>query len=311
MEVLYPALCGPGCAQGHDRGLRALVATARRCRRCAASAPRPPGAARTGRLAGRARLHARGDGSHRRVLEAGVARAGGEFELVLANAAHIKQRARAQDRRQRRHVDRRSARARPDPRQLRAAAGRSRSCATSPARASNSCASVAQHSQRIQKMLEDANLKLGSVVSDILGKSGRAMLDAIVAGRAIPSAWPRASPARQGKPRRAARSAARAHHRASPLHAEAAPRPDRGAGSAIGDIEKEVGLGLDPFRHVGTDDDAGRQRRRGAGHGGGDRRRHVALPHGGPPDSSGPACARATTRAPASAAAPGCAVAGG
>ena len=38
---------------------------------------------------------------------------------------------------------------------------------------------VSQHSLRIQKVLEDANLKLGSVLSDVLGKSGRAMLDAI------------------------------------------------------------------------------------------------------------------------------------
>src|SRR6187397_1631110 len=33
---------------------------------------------------------------------------------------------------------------------------------------------VSQHSLRIQKVLEDANLKLGSVLSDVLGKSGRA-----------------------------------------------------------------------------------------------------------------------------------------
>lgn len=35
---------------------------------------------------------------------------------------------------------------------------------------------------RIAKILEDANIKLGSVASDILGVSGRAMLDALVAG---------------------------------------------------------------------------------------------------------------------------------
>jgi transposase len=34
---------------------------------------------------------------------------------------------------------------------------------------------ISQHSSRIQKVLEDANLKLGSVLSDILGKSGRAI----------------------------------------------------------------------------------------------------------------------------------------
>ena len=45
---------------------------------------------------------------------------------------------------------------------------------------------VSQHSLRIQKVLEDANLKLGSVLSDVPGKSGRAMLDAIVAGEVDP-----------------------------------------------------------------------------------------------------------------------------
>ncbi len=45
---------------------------------------------------------------------------------------------------------------------------------------------IAQHSLRIQKVLEDANLKLGSVLSDVLGRSGRAMLEAIVAGETRP-----------------------------------------------------------------------------------------------------------------------------
>jgi transposase len=45
---------------------------------------------------------------------------------------------------------------------------------------------VAQHSLRIQKTLEDANIKLASVISDVLGKSGRAMLDALVAGEVDP-----------------------------------------------------------------------------------------------------------------------------
>src|SRR5204862_2628326 len=37
----------------------------------------------------------------------------------------------------------------------------------------------AQHVQRIQKTLEDANVKIASVVSDITGVSGRAILRAI------------------------------------------------------------------------------------------------------------------------------------
>ena len=39
---------------------------------------------------------------------------------------------------------------------------------------------------RIQKVLEDANIKLGSVASDVLGVSGRDMLRALIAGRDDP-----------------------------------------------------------------------------------------------------------------------------
>jgi transposase len=39
---------------------------------------------------------------------------------------------------------------------------------------------------RIQKLLEDANIKLASVASDVLGKSGRDMLEAIVRGQDDP-----------------------------------------------------------------------------------------------------------------------------
>lgn len=40
----------------------------------------------------------------------------------------------------------------------------------------------ARESNRVQKLLEDTNIKLASVASDVLGKSGRAMLRAIIAG---------------------------------------------------------------------------------------------------------------------------------
>jgi transposase len=45
---------------------------------------------------------------------------------------------------------------------------------------------ISQHSLRIQKVLEDANIKLGSVLSDVLGTSGRAMLTAIINGQDDP-----------------------------------------------------------------------------------------------------------------------------
>ncbi len=42
------------------------------------------------------------------------------------------------------------------------------------------------HTQRIQKTLEDANIKLDSVISDILGLSGRRMIEALIAGQTDP-----------------------------------------------------------------------------------------------------------------------------
>lgn len=46
----------------------------------------------------------------------------------------------------------------------------------------------AREANRIQKVLEGANIKLASVISDVLGVSGRAMLTAIVAGTEEPRA---------------------------------------------------------------------------------------------------------------------------
>jgi len=42
---------------------------------------------------------------------------------------------------------------------------------------------IVQHKQRIQKVLEDANVKLASVVSDVFGESGRRMLKALIGGQ--------------------------------------------------------------------------------------------------------------------------------
>lgn len=45
----------------------------------------------------------------------------------------------------------------------------------------------AKESQRIQKLLEDAGIKLDSVVSDVLGKSARQMLEALIGGTRDPN----------------------------------------------------------------------------------------------------------------------------
>ena len=46
---------------------------------------------------------------------------------------------------------------------------------------------AASHIQRVQKTLEDANIKLDSVISDIMGKSARAMIEAMIAGETNPT----------------------------------------------------------------------------------------------------------------------------
>ena len=45
---------------------------------------------------------------------------------------------------------------------------------------------IGQHTQRVQRVLEDANVKMSSVLTDIQGVSGRRILDAIVAGEDDP-----------------------------------------------------------------------------------------------------------------------------
>jgi transposase len=64
-----------------------------------------------------------------------------------------------------------------------------------------------REAQRLHKALEDSNVKLDCVASDLLGKSGRAMLDALVQARPIPRSWP-TSP-RAGCARRSRRCAKR------------------------------------------------------------------------------------------------------
>jgi len=55
---------------------------------------------------------------------------------------------------------------------------------------------AASHIQRVQKTLEDANIKLDSVISDIMGKSARAMIEAMIAGETNPAKLARLGSAR-------------------------------------------------------------------------------------------------------------------
>jgi transposase len=76
---------------------------------------------------------------------------------------------------------------------------------------------AARHTQRIQKTLEDANIKLTGMISSILGVTGRAIVEAIIAGETDPEALVnlrrgslKASPEEL---REALRGSVRDHHR--------------------------------------------------------------------------------------------------
>jgi transposase len=60
-----------------------------------------------------------------------------------------------------------------------------------------------RHKQRVEKLLEDAQIKLSTVATDIFGVSGRAMMDAPIAGRRDPRA-----PAEMAKARMRTKKAA-------------------------------------------------------------------------------------------------------
>jgi transposase len=70
---------------------------------------------------------------------------------------------------------------------------------------------------RVQKVLESANLKLGSVASNVVGVSGRAMLEAIIAGQATPAQMAELSKGRMREKReqlaRALEGRVKPHHR--------------------------------------------------------------------------------------------------
>ena len=109
----------------------------------------------------------------------------------------------------------------------------------------------ASHVQRIEKVLEDANLKLSIVLSEFVGKSGRAVLQAIIDGHTAPDR--RAScigmrvEASRAELLEALRARISTHHRFMlKLHLGHIDALDQ----AIAAIETEVGLGLEPFRHA-------------------------------------------------------------
>ncbi len=107
----------------------------------------------------------------------------------------------------------------------------------------------ASHVQRLQRTLEDANIKLDSVVSDITGLSGRAMIEALIAGEADPARLAELADRRIKSPpetlREALRGRVTTHHRfLLHLHLKQIDLLDQ----AIAAIDAEVDAHVEPFR---------------------------------------------------------------
>jgi transposase len=107
------------------------------------------------------------------------------------------------------------------------------------------------HVQRLQKTLEDANIKLESAIADSLGVSGRAMVEALIAGESDPVRLAELAHRRIKAPPEKLRAALHGrvsdHHRfLLRLHL----RQIDGLSALISEIDQEVDRHLAPFRHA-------------------------------------------------------------
>ena len=80
---------------------------------------------------------------------------------------------------------------------------------------------------RVEKLLEDAQIKLSTVVSDIFGVSGRQMLAALIAGEPTPRRWPSWPGPGCASRSPAGRGVHRAFHQPPPVPAAHHARPHR------------------------------------------------------------------------------------
>jgi hypothetical protein len=105
------------------------------------------------------------------------------------------------------------------------------------------------HILRIQKTLEDANIKLDSVITDIMGLSGRKIIEALIAGESDPAKLARLADPRvkasQQTLRQALRGWVTVHHRfLLRLHLDQIDILDL----AIAKIDQKAEAGIAPFR---------------------------------------------------------------
>ena len=107
----------------------------------------------------------------------------------------------------------------------------------------------ASHVLRIQKTLEDANIKLDSVITDVLGLSGQKIIEALIAGQRHPAKLARLADPRVKGSQDALRGALRgrvtkSHRFLLRLHLGQIDALD----ADIAEIDREVEAGLAPFR---------------------------------------------------------------
>jgi transposase len=105
------------------------------------------------------------------------------------------------------------------------------------------------HVLRIQKTLEDANIKLDSVITDIMGVSGRKMIEALIAGEKDPAKLARLADPRVKASKESLREALRgrvtkSHRFLLRLHLRQIDAID----AAIAEIDREVEASIAPFR---------------------------------------------------------------
>src|ERR1035441_3224101 len=105
------------------------------------------------------------------------------------------------------------------------------------------------HTQRIQKTLEDANIKLDSVITDIVGLSGRRMIEALIAGQTDPETLAALAHGRiratTDELEAALRGRVTPHHRFMlQLHLDHLDAVN----AAIARIDQEVDANVEPFR---------------------------------------------------------------
>src|SRR5256884_2380733 len=176
-----------GCAPRHRRRVCARAGTERAAAARGADVRDDRGrAARLARLAGGARGHGCGDGEHGRVLEARVLRARGGLHVSAGQRRPHQAGPGPEDRRQGLYVDRAMPGARAAAGQLRATGADSRA----PRPDGHRKVLIQERTRaanRLHKLLEDAGIKLASVATNILGVSGRAMLEALVHGTTDPA----------------------------------------------------------------------------------------------------------------------------